>query len=102
MFTTYRGNQKQTTQIKNRIHSLPKEKLYGFTQEEIFDKKSRKMLREMQDDAALAFQIDLLFSQLEHLEMLIGSLQVYTTDKMIREPGESDPRDRIQLIHLSG
>jgi len=30
LFTTYRLYKKQTTQIKNRIHSLVKEKLYGY------------------------------------------------------------------------
>jgi transposase len=74
-FSTYRLLKKQTVQIKNRIHSLLKEKLHGFTQEEIFDKKSRKMLRENKDDPALSFQIDLLFGELEHLETAIVSLQ---------------------------
>jgi transposase len=44
LYTTYRLLKKQITQLKNRIHSLLKEKLYGFTQEEIFDKKSREKL----------------------------------------------------------
>ena len=33
LFSTYRLFKKQNTQIKNRIHSLLKEQLYGFTQE---------------------------------------------------------------------
>ena len=45
LFCTYRLYRKQTTQYKNRIHSLLKEKLYGFTEEEIFDKKRREMMR---------------------------------------------------------
>ena len=75
LFATYQLMKKQTTQIKNRIHSLLKEKLYGFTQEEIFDKKSRKMLREMKDEPVMSFQIDLFFTQLEHTETLIETLQ---------------------------
>jgi transposase len=35
LFSTYRLCRKQNTQLKNRIHSLLKEQLYGFTQEEI-------------------------------------------------------------------
>ena len=31
--------------MKNRIHSLLKEGLYGFTREEIFDRKSRARIR---------------------------------------------------------
>jgi len=45
LFTTYRLYRKQTTQVKNRIHSLLKEKLYGFTQEEIFDRNDRERIR---------------------------------------------------------
>jgi transposase len=75
LFSTYRLLRKQTVQVKNRIHSLLKEKLYGFTQEEIFDNKSRKMLLENKNDPVLSFQIGLLFDELEHLEGAIGGLQ---------------------------
>nr|AGS53752.1 IS110 family transposase [uncultured bacterium contig00076] len=75
LFSTYRLLKKQTVQIKNRIHSLLKEKLYGFTQEEIFDKKSRKMLRENKGDHVLSFQIELLFDGLERQEAAVQELQ---------------------------
>jgi len=68
LFATYRLQKKQTTQIKNRIHSLLKEQLYGFTQEEIFDKKSREKLRGLDCGASLSFQLNLLFDQLEFIE----------------------------------
>ena len=75
LFSTYRLYRKQTTQLKNRIHSLLKEKLYGFTQEEIFDKKSRKMIREIQKGSCLAFQLNELFDILEVMETRIDSLK---------------------------
>jgi len=75
LFTTYRLFRKQTTQIKNRIHSLFKEKLYGFTQEEIFDKESRKKLLGLEDGTALAFQASLLFKELEYVESCIKPLK---------------------------
>jgi transposase len=74
-FTTYRLLKKQITQLKNRIHSLLKEKLYGFTQEEIFDKKSRKMLLGLESGTALSFQIALLFRELENTESSIEPLK---------------------------
>ncbi|GHV40837.1 IS110 family transposase [Spirochaetia bacterium] len=60
LFSTYRLYQKQKTQLKNRIHSLLKEQLYGFTQEEIFDRKSRQKIREISDNGALRFQLNQL------------------------------------------
>ncbi|GHV92177.1 hypothetical protein AGMMS50268_26800 [Spirochaetia bacterium] len=60
LFSTYRLYQKQKTQLKNRIHSLLKEQLYGFTQEEIFDRKSRQKIREISDNGALCFQLNQL------------------------------------------
>jgi transposase len=74
LFTTYRLYKKQTTQIKNRIHSLLKEKLYGFTQEEIFSKKSREMIRGLERGTAMSFQINQLLTQLDFLEAQIDSL----------------------------
>lgn len=44
--------------MKNRIHSLVKEQLYGFTQEELFDRKSRGRLRELSEDPVLKFQLN--------------------------------------------
>jgi transposase len=68
LYSTYRLYQKQNTQLKNRIHSLLKEQLYGFTQEEIFDKKSREKIREISDNPVLSFQINQLMDRLERDE----------------------------------
>jgi transposase len=68
LFSTYRLLKKQTTQIKNRNHSLLKEKLYGFTQEEIFSQKSRQMIREIENGTVLSYQTSLLFSQLGYMK----------------------------------
>ena len=75
LFTTYRLYKKQTTQIKNRIHSLVKEKLYGFTQEEIFSKSKRQMLQNIEQDPALSFQIQDLLALLENIEARIEALK---------------------------
>jgi transposase len=75
LFTTYRLYKKQTTQMKNRIHSLLKEKLYGFTQEEIFSKKSREMIRGLEGSGPLSFQINELLDMLEYTEARIASLE---------------------------
>jgi len=75
LFSTYRLLKKQSTQFKNRIHSLLKEKLYGFTQEQIFGKGSRKMIREMDGDPVLMFQLNHLFDLLENLEAGIEELE---------------------------
>jgi transposase len=78
LFTTYRLYRKQTTQIKNRIHSLLKEKLYGFTQEEIFDKNSREKIRQLEKNTSLSFQINDLLDLLEIMESRIESLKAQT------------------------
>ena len=75
LFTTYRLYKKQTIQTKNRIHSLLKEKLYGFTQEEIFDKKNRKMIRSIEKGTAMAYQINDLLDLLEYKESRIEPLK---------------------------
>jgi len=76
LFSTYRLQKKQTTQIKNRIHSLLKEQLYGFTQEEIFDKKSREKIRNLKTKvASLSFQLNYLFDQLEFIEAQVELLK---------------------------
>ena len=75
LFTTYRLYRKQTTQAKNRIHSLLKEKLYGFTQEEIFTQGQRKAIRALEKGSVMSFQINLLFDGLESTESQIESLQ---------------------------
>ena len=68
LFTTYRLFQKQKTQLKNRIHSLLKEQLYGFTQEEIFDKRSRQRIRSVSPGTVLHFQVNQLLDRLEREE----------------------------------
>jgi transposase len=75
IFSTYRLYQKQNTQLKNRIHSLAKEHLYGFTQEEIFDKKSRKEIRKISLDPVLKFQINRLMDRLERDEADVEALK---------------------------
>jgi transposase len=68
LYSTYRLYQKQSTQLKNRIHSLLKEQLYGFTQEEIFDKKNREKVRGISDNPLLKFQINQVMDRLERDE----------------------------------
>jgi transposase len=68
LFSTYRLYQKQNTRLKNRIHSLLKEQLYGFTQEEIFDRKSRQKIREISENPVLRFQLNQLMDRLERDE----------------------------------
>jgi transposase len=96
-FSTYRLYKKQTTQIKNRIHSLLKEKLYGFTQEEIFSQKSRKKILELENGTALSYQLDQLFKHLDHLEMIIEELK----DK-IQEQAEPFMREIEILTSMKG
>jgi transposase len=68
LFSTFRLYQKQNIQLKNRIHSLLKEQLYGFTQEEVFDKKSRQKIRGIAENPVLSFQINQLMDRLERDE----------------------------------
>jgi transposase len=65
LFSTYRLYRKQ---LKNRIHSLVKEHLYGFTREEIFDRKKREMIRAISSDRVLKFQLNQLMDRLEREE----------------------------------
>ena len=68
LFSTYRLYQKQNVQLKNRVHSLLKEQLHGFTKEEIFDKKSRKQIREISCGTVMHFQVNQLLDRLERDE----------------------------------
>jgi transposase len=68
LFSTYRLYQKQNSQLKNRIHSLLKEHLYGFTQEEIFNRKKREVIRGISGDPLLKFQLNQLMDRLEREE----------------------------------
>jgi len=97
LFSTYRLLKKQTTQLKNRIHSLLKEKLYGFTQEQIFGKGSRKMLRQMQGDPTLGFQINHLFDLLENLEA-----GIHVLEDEIKEHAEPFIREIEILTSMKG
>ena len=65
LFSTYRLYQKQNVQIKNRIHSLLKERLHGFTQEEIFDKHNREKIRAISPGTVMHFQVNQLLDRLE-------------------------------------
>jgi transposase len=75
MFSTYRLLKKQTTQMKNRIHSLLKEQLYGFTQEKIFAQKSRKAIRRLESGGVMSFQINMMLDQLETKEAAVEVLK---------------------------
>ena len=97
LFTTYRLYKKQTTQTKNRVHSLLKEKLYGFTQEEIFDKKSREKIRGIEKDRVLSFQVNSLLDDLEYLEGKIKKHQ-----EMILEQAAPFMREIEILTSMKG
>jgi transposase len=97
LFTTYRLYRKQTTQTKNRIHSVLKEKLYGFTQEEIFGKKDREMIRALESNTALSFQINGMCDTLEFLEIKIQSLE-----EMVMEKAEPYMKEIQILTSMKG
>ena len=96
-FTTYRLYRKQTTQMKNRIHSLLKEKLYGFTQEEIFGKKDREKIRRLESNTAMSFQINQLLDHLEYIEVQIDELE-----DRIKEHAEPYMREIEILTSMKG
>jgi transposase len=75
LFSTYRLYKKQNTQLKNRVHSLLKEQLFGFTQQEIFDKKSRAKIRGISQNTVLSFQINRLLDRLERDEADVEELK---------------------------
>ena len=75
LFSTYRLFKKQNTQLKNRIHSLLKEQLYGFTQEEIFGKRDRQEIRAISPGTPLHFQVNLLLDRLERDEVDVELLK---------------------------
>jgi len=75
LFTTYRLYKKQNAQLKNRIHSLLKEKLHGFTQEEIFSKKEREHIRTISIGSTMHFQVNQLLDRLEREEADVEELQ---------------------------
>jgi transposase len=52
-----------------------KERLYGFTQEEIFGRKSRERIREIPADPVLRFQINQLMDRLERDEADVEALK---------------------------
>jgi len=75
LFTTYRLFKKQTTQLKNRIHSLLKEQLHGYTQQEIFGKRDRQEIRALSPGSPMHFQVNLLLDRLERDEADVEVLQ---------------------------
>jgi len=75
LFTTYRLYQKQNTQDKNRIHSLLKEQLHGFTQEEIFSNKAREHIRNISPGTPMHFQVNQLLSRLDRNKADIEELK---------------------------
>jgi len=77
LFTTYRLYRKHITGIKNRIHSLYKQELMPFTKEYIFGKKSKAILRQVTINPQADFQLDLLFNELEALEISVEKLTRY-------------------------
>lgn len=68
LFTTYRLYKKQSVQVKNRVHSLLKERLHGFTEEEIFGKKSREHIRGISSGTVMHYQVNQLLDRLEVFE----------------------------------
>jgi transposase len=102
LFTTYRLCKKQTTQTKNRIHSLLKERLYGFTQEEIFTQKQRKIIRALEKGSVMSFQINELFDMLEimeaHAESLSDKIKEYA-EPFYEGDTDTDQHERDQRIH---
>jgi len=97
LFTTYRLYRKQTTQIKNRIHSLLKEKLYGFTQEEIFSQRSRKKIRELEQNTVLSFQVNELIDMLENIENRVATLE-----EKVKEQAEPFMKEIEILTSMKG
>jgi len=52
-----------------------KERLYGYTQEEIFSKKRRNDLLKLEAGTTMSFHLGLLLAELEQLEKHIETLQ---------------------------
>jgi transposase len=75
LYSTYRLYKKQIIQLKNRIHSLLKEALFGFTQEEIFGKKNREKIRGITEDGVLKFQVNQLLDLLGQQEAAVEGLK---------------------------
>jgi len=75
LFTTYRLLKKQNVQLKNRIHSLLKEQLHGFTEEEIFGKRHREHIRAISAGTVMHSQVNLLLDRLERDEGDIEELE---------------------------
>jgi transposase len=102
LFSTYRLLKKQSSQTKNRIHSLLKENLYGFTQEEIFSQRSRKMIRGIEGDqgskgSIMHRQVNLLLNTLEKLES-----EIVLIHEMILEHAEPFMKEIEILTSMKG
>jgi transposase len=88
LFSTYQLIKKNIISTKNRIHSLLKQNLFPFTKEYIFGKRTRPTIRSISDDPVLAFQLGLLFDQLEMIEANAVKVQdriLLTAAPFIRE-----------------
>jgi transposase len=75
LFTTCRLYRKQNTQVKNRVHSLMKERLYGYTREEIFGVHMRQNIRGLEAGTVLNFQVNQLLDRLERGEQDVEKLK---------------------------
>jgi transposase len=84
LFTTYRLYDKQIVRIKNRIQ------LYGFTQEEIFDMNSRRKILSLDGGSVMAFQLEELFTLLEHIEARMEPLKEKITERAELYDGDGD------------
>jgi transposase len=61
--------------LKNRIHSLLKEQLLGFTQEEIFSNKKREYIQSIFPGTTMHFQVNQLLDRLERDEADVEELK---------------------------
>jgi transposase len=97
LFTTYRLHRKQGVMLKNRIHSLLKEQLHCFTEEEIFGKKHREHIRSISPGTVMRFQVNQLMDRLERDEGDVKALE----DKVLLEAAVFMPQIEI-LTSMKG
>jgi transposase len=77
LFTTYRLYRKHISSIKNRIHSIYKQELMPFTKQYIFANKTKAMLKSININPSVDFQLELLFDELEAKENAINKVKEY-------------------------
>lgn len=75
LFSTYNLMSKQKTALKNRIHSLFKQNLMPLKTVEIFSKRKREFLLDKIIDSVFRFQVELIFKQLDNIEVTIKELK---------------------------